>query len=128
MIFRTLTLAATLVAGSATFALAEGDAGRGEALFRRCGVCHQIGEGAENRTGPVLTGVVGRAAGTAEGFEYSAAFQAKAGEIGAWTTESLAEYIANPARFLGAAGAMPPQALRPNQMDDLIAYLATFSQ
>ena len=61
--------------------LAQGDAEAGEKVFKRCKTCHQIGEGAKNRSGPVLTGIVGNAAGMAEGYKYSKALKA-AGENG----------------------------------------------
>ena len=39
------------------------DAAAGETVFKKCKVCHQIGEGARNMVGPVLNGVVGPPAG-----------------------------------------------------------------
>ena len=44
---------------------------QGEKDFRQCKSCHQVGDGAKNRTGPVLNGVVERTAGTVDGFRYS---------------------------------------------------------
>ena len=40
------------------------DAEAGAKVFLKCKACHQIGDGAKNMVGPVLTGVVGRPAGT----------------------------------------------------------------
>ena len=41
----------------------------GKTLFRKtCGTCHGSEKGAAGRQGPNLFGVVGRAAGTKEGF------------------------------------------------------------
>jgi cytochrome c len=68
----------------------------GEQVFKRCVVCHKIGEGAENGTGPALTGVIGRTAGAAEGFDFSDAMVA-VGEDGlVWDDENLMSYLANP--------------------------------
>ena len=53
----------------------------GEGLFRQCASCHQIGEGAVNRTGPQLNNTFGAPVGSHEGFRYSPAFQ-QAGEGG----------------------------------------------
>ena len=57
---------------------ATGDAGEGESAFRQCQSCHVVedpsGEvlaGRAAKTGPNLYGVVGRTAGTVEGFSYS---------------------------------------------------------
>ena len=50
---------------------AVADASAGERLWRQCGACHQLNPGA-NGVGPYLHGVVGRAKGSAAGFNYSA--------------------------------------------------------
>ena len=36
------------------------DAAAGEKIFRKCAACHQVGDGAKNKVGPVLTDVLGR--------------------------------------------------------------------
>ena len=71
----------------------EADAASGERLFRqRCGACHQIAT-TRNGVGPHLQGVVGRAAGSIEGFNYSPSL--KASGIN-WTADTLDTYLANP--------------------------------
>ena len=71
-------------------------AAQGEKLFRRCAVCHKLEEGATSAAGPSLHGVIGRTAGTEEGFDYSPAM-VEAGANGlVWTDETLFEYLANP--------------------------------
>jgi cytochrome c len=71
----------------------EADAASGERLFRqRCGACHQVAT-TRNGAGPHLQGVVGRAAGSVEGFNYSPALH----DSGiTWTPEALDTYLANP--------------------------------
>lgn len=68
----------------------------GENVFKKCRACHQVGEGAVNRTGPELNNLMGRTVGGIDGFNYSAGFAdaAAAGEV--WTQESLAAFLANP--------------------------------
>lgn len=68
----------------------------GEGVFRQCKTCHQVGDGAQNRTGPVLNGMVGRTIGSVDGFRYSGVFQEAntAGEV--WTEENLAAFLADP--------------------------------
>lgn len=79
-------LATILVATALpAFAQSEGDAANGETLFRKCAACHQVGEDARNRVGPVLTDVVDRAAGTYEDYRYGGSMTA-AGEAGPPTT------------------------------------------
>ena len=59
------TLALLLGAGAAQ---ADGDAARGEKVFGKCKTCHEIAT-AKNKVGPTLQGVIGRKAGTLEGFK-----------------------------------------------------------
>ena len=85
--------------GWATPSLSQ-DADAGEKVFKKCKACHQVGADAANRVGPALNGVVGRTAGTYDGFKYSQAMTA-AGEKGlVWTDVLLAEYIEDPTKFL----------------------------
>ena len=53
------------------------DADAGKKIFKKCFACHAIGPGAKNKVGPHLNGVIGRPAGSAEGFKYSKAMKAK---------------------------------------------------
>ncbi|WP_226623566.1 c-type cytochrome [Alloyangia pacifica] len=72
--------------------LSAQDAAEGETVFqRRCAACHTLD--GSNRVGPSLQGLVGREAGTAEGFRYSGAM-AESGLI--WEPETLVQYLENP--------------------------------
>jgi cytochrome c len=65
----------------------------GERLFRqRCGACHSM-EAGQNRVGPHLSGVVGRAAGSVEGARYSDAMR-DSGIV--WDNQSLDTFLAAP--------------------------------
>jgi cytochrome c len=71
----------------------EADAASGERLFRqRCGACHQIAT-TRNGVGPHLQGVLGRKAGSIEGFNYSPALR-NSGIT--WTADTLGTYLTNP--------------------------------
>lgn len=89
---RKWVLAAAMVAAMPVAASAA-DAEAGKTVFNKCKACHQIGAGAKNAVGPNLTGVIGRKAGTAEGFAYSEGMKA-AGFT--WDDASFLEYIADP--------------------------------
>ncbi|MGY3437871.1 MULTISPECIES: c-type cytochrome [unclassified Marinovum] len=72
-----LAFAAPLMAENHADLTASGDAASGEKAFRKCQACHVVmddgGEvlaGKKAKTGPNLYGVVGRTAGTVEGFNY----------------------------------------------------------
>lgn len=135
----TLALGAFLAMGGT--ALADGDAAKGETVFKKCLTCHRVGEGAKNMVGPVLTGVVGRKAGTVEGYTYSALNKA-AGENGlVWTEALVIEYLADPNAFLKkfltekgkanlATGTTKMVFKLPNETErkDVTAYLKTFSK
>ena len=100
-------------------ALADGDAANGETLFKRCTACHTFDPG-KKKIGPHLKGIVGRRAGSVEGYKYSKAMAAA--DI-TWDEASLDEFIAQPRAFvkgtkMGFAG------LRDDaQRQDIIAYL-----
>ncbi|MCK0100957.1 cytochrome c family protein [Pseudohalocynthiibacter sp. F2068] len=110
------------------------DAEAGEDLFRRCASCHKIGEDAQNAVGPVLTGVIGRAAGSYEGYGYSRSMTA-ANEAGlVWSEETVFDYLENPTKYLRAvlddprARAKMSFKLRDEEdRRNVVAYLATFS-
>ena len=59
-----------ILSASISPSAAAGDAAMGEEVFKKCKACHRIGEGAKNATGPVLTGVIGRRAGTYPDYSY----------------------------------------------------------
>lgn len=118
-------LALSLVAP--TLAHAQ-DAESGEEIFKKCRACHSVGDGATNKVGPVLNGIIGRKAGTYPGFNYSDANH-KAGESGwVWTEQKLDEYLADPRK------AMPGNKMAfvglkdPADRKDVIAYLKKFSK
>jgi len=109
------------------------DAEAGEKIFKKCATCHQVGEGAENKTGPLLTGVVGRPAASVEGFKYSKSMTAAGAAGHVWDEESIFEYINNPTKYLRAllddprAKAKMRFKLKSEEdRRDVIAYLATF--
>ena len=77
-------------------ALAE----EGESVFRQCQACHQVGEGAQNRVGPHLNGLLGRTMGTVEGFRYSNTLIEMGEEGGVWNAETLAEFLADPRGYV----------------------------
>jgi len=71
-------------------------AAAGEKVFKKCKACHQVGEGAVNRSGPQLNGLVGRSIGGVDGFKYSGTLAGMGAEGKVWTEEELAAFLANP--------------------------------
>lgn len=113
-------LAFTLLAASIPSSMAQ-DAQAGATVFNRCSACHQVGPGASNALGPHLNGLMGRPVASVPGYDYSDALRARNGQ--AWNPQLVSDYIADPARFIGARSSMPAQRLRPDQVANLMAYL-----
>jgi cytochrome c len=105
----------------------QGNADDGAEVFKKCRACHEVGEGAKNKVGPVLNDLVGRKAGTIEGFNYSVANKSAAEKGLVWTPEVLFQYLANPMAFMPGTK-MAFAGLKSDQdRRDVIAYLAKFS-
>jgi cytochrome c len=117
---------AVLVAAPAT-AIAQ-DLAKGETLFRRCAVCHGIGD-TNKPVGPSLNNVIGRTAGTEESFasKYSKAMIA-AGEGGlVWTVEEIDRYITDPRKAIPGNKMAFPGLKKEDERANVIAYIAQFS-
>lgn len=72
----------------------------GEKVFKKCRACHQVGEGAKNKVGPVLNRIVGSAFGAVDGFKYSKALTAKAEEGLVWDDANLSAFLEKPKKWL----------------------------
>src|SRR3546814_13071213 len=96
--FLEFVAAAALALALPAAASAAGDAASGEQVFKRCTACHAVGEDAKNKVGPQLNGVVGRAAGTVEGFKYSKAMAAAGAGGLVWSAAARDAYLADPKR------------------------------
>jgi cytochrome c len=125
---RKMALAAALLALSPLAALAqdapEGNADNGQRLFNQCRVCHTPNEGGRNGVGPNLYRVYGRAAGTIEGFRYSAPMRERAAAGLVWNEANLRAYLADP-KAVVPAGTMSFAGFKDNtqNISDVIAYL-----
>ncbi|MEO0410322.1 MAG: c-type cytochrome [Pseudomonadota bacterium] len=114
---------------------AEGDAEAGKKVFNKCRTCHNVGEGAKNKTGPALTGIIGRVAGSKEDFTKYGDSIVALGETGfAWTEEDIIEYLLDPNKFLKAKlddkkarSKMIFKLRKEVDRQNVVAYLATFS-
>jgi cytochrome c len=112
-----ITAGALALASAA--ALAQGDPAQGERVFNRCKACHSVDE-PKNKVGPHLVGVVGRQAGSVEGFRYSDAMK----ESGiTWNEETLAQYLADPRGFIKGNRMAFTGLKNEEEIADVIAYL-----
>ena len=103
-----------------------GDPAKGEKVFRKCQACHQVGEDAKARTGPVLNGVIGRTAGTWDDFNYSDAMKAAGANGLVWDKDSLAAFLEKPKDFVEGTKMTFAGLRKDSERADVIAYLATF--
>ncbi len=125
---RRIVLATAAVAALSLPVHAEGDAEKGETVFKKCRACHAVGEGAKNKVGPALNGVVGRTAGTAPDFKYSKAM-IEAGEGGmVWTNDTLAQYLTDPRGFIPKNKMAFAGLKKDEDVQNVIAYLDQFSE
>lgn len=105
----------------------HGDPERGAELFKACKACHQVGEGAKNRVGPVLNGIFGRPASAVEGFRYSKAMNRMAADGLVWTWDTLDAFIENPRQMVSRTK-MSYRGMKDAQdRADLLAFLRLFS-
>jgi cytochrome c len=107
-----------LLSGAAT--AQESAIERGPTLFQRqCGACHQVAQ-PRNAVGPTLQGVIGRAAGAVQGFNYSPALK-NSGIT--WTPDTLGTYLANPTAMVRGTR-MVQRVTDEQQRKDIIEFLA----
>ena len=119
-LLRFLAIIAVLVLGAAQGAYAQGDAQRGLKLFQQCAACHSAEHG-RHLTGPSLADVLGRKAGSAQGFlRYSDALK-RSGIV--WNEQELDAFLENPARFIRGNDMAFPGIKDDATRRDLIAYL-----
>jgi cytochrome c len=122
-----MLLAVLAVAAIPTAALADGDATKGEAVFKKCKACH-VADEAKNRVGPYLLGIVGRKAATAEGYKYSDAMMAKGAEGLVWDEAALDTYLTKPKDMVPGTKMTFAGLSKPEDRADIIAYLKTKTQ
>ncbi|MCC2112239.1 MAG: cytochrome c family protein [Hyphomicrobiales bacterium] len=100
--------------------LAAADVAAGEKIFKKCAACHTIDNGGQNKVGPNLWGVVGRAKGTKDGFSYSSALQGLGGE---WTFDDLDHFLTKPKDFAAGTTMGFAGLKKPGDRAAVIAYL-----
>jgi cytochrome c len=100
-------------------ALANGDAARGEAVFRKCASCHTLEANGRNRVGPRLHGLFGRQAGAVGDYRYSAALK-NSGLV--WDEITLDAYLKDSEGFVPGTKMYGGLAIDQDRAD-LIAFL-----
>jgi cytochrome c len=122
-----MSAAAVLLAGSLMLGCSgraeAADAAAGEKVFLACKACHQIGETAKNSVGPVLSGVIGRKAGTYPDYNYS---DANKNSGITWDEATFREYIKDPRGKIPGTKMTYPGIKDDAKIDDLLAFLKQY--
>ncbi len=101
-----------------------GDAKLGKKVFRQCQACHNV-KSEEHSVGPHLFNIIGRKAGSVEGYAASDAIK-KSGVV--WSEQSLTAFLTNPSKAI-PNNQMPFAGLsNSDDTKNLIAYLQKYSQ
>ncbi len=94
----------------------------GDTLFHRyCSVCHS-NEAGQNKLGPSLFGVFGRASGSEAGFSYS---DSMASAHLTWDEQTLDKYLADPKATVPGNKMLFIGVKNPAERQAIIAYLKT---
>jgi len=117
-------VAVLLVAGSAS--AQSGNEARGERLFnQQCKACHTVDKDGARTVGPNLHGLVGRKAGSTEGFSSSDAMKAS-GIV--WDDKTLVEYLKDPKGRVPGTKMVYIGLKQEAQQADMIAFLKKATQ
>jgi cytochrome c len=120
--------AALMMGAMSPVAAQDGNAEEGAEVFKKCRACHDVGPDAKNKVGPLLNGIIGRKAGTIDGFAYSDANKtAGAGGL-VWSEDVLFKYLENPLTFMKGTKMAFAGLKDAQDRKDLIAYLKKFSK
>jgi cytochrome c len=103
------------------FYMSQGDAGKGEEIFKKCAACHNADKGGANALGPNLYAVVGDAAAAGRGgFAFSDALKSKGGK---WDFDSLNAWLTSPKAYAPGTKMTFAGLSNPQDRADVIAYL-----
>lgn len=100
---------------------AAGDPALGKVQFNKCAACHSIKAG-ENKIGPSLNGIVGRASHSVDGFNYSEPMKAYSVT---WDAPTLDAYLVDPRATVPGTKMIFVGLKKPEERANLIAYLET---
>ena len=118
MHLRSLTL---LIASATALAAAQAqDAAAGGMAFQQCAECHS--PGSADNAGPGLKGLLGRRAGSKDGFIYSAAMK-KSTVV--WNEKTLDAFLADPRAVVPGTTMAFAGDDDAKERADLVAYLAS---
>ncbi len=98
-------------------------AASGEKVFKKCKACHQVGDGAKNKTGPILNGIVGMAIGANADFKYSKTLSAMNADGMIWDEANLAAFLEKPKDFAKGTKMSFAGLKKEDDIKNIIEYL-----
>ena len=99
-----------------------GDVAKGKTLFTKCKACHNA-DAPKHKVGPHLVGIVGRTAGTVDGYtKYSKAIK-DSGIV--WDEANLDKWLTNPKGMYPGTKMIYPGLKKAEDRADVIEYLKT---
>jgi len=110
--------------GALDMALVE----EGENVFKKCAACHQVGDGATNRVGPHLNGIMGQQMGAVDGFRYSKTLEGMGADGMVWNEETLAEFLADPRGYVKGTKMSFNGLRKQEDISAVVEYLKSYSQ
>lgn len=119
-------IASLLVVSLPMTAYADCDLAKGEKVYKKCKTCHQVGEDAKNRVGPVLNGIIDAEIASVEDFKYSKAFLAKKEEGLVWSEEELDAYLTKPKKYIKGTKMSFAGLRKEDDRENVICYLKEF--
>ena len=109
----------TIILYGTIFSIANaGDPVKGKKVFKKCVACHSLKEG-KNKIGPSLYKLLGRKAGSVEGYKYSKAMK-NSGVV--WDEESLDKFLTKPRKFIPKTKMSFRGIKKKSLRDDLISF------
>ena len=118
--FKVMLIVIGIGMGMSVGATLAADIDAGKKVFRKCKACHTLKESGKSAIGPNLHGVVGRNAATVDGFKYSKAMK-ESGLV--WDEATLTAYLTKPKEFLPGNKMPFPGLKKPEQIENVIAYI-----
>ena len=94
------------------------DTVKGKKVFKKCVACHSLEEG-KNKMGPPLNNLLGRKAGSVEGYKYSKAMK---NSSVVWNEESLDKFLTKPRKFIPKTKMSFRGIKKKSLRDDLISF------
>ena len=118
-----LLMMTTIFSASTGVALAQ-DLAAGATSFKKCAACHDVGETAKNKVGPVLNGLDGRKTGTIAGYNYSDDNK-NSGIV--WSEATFLDYIKDPKAKIPKTKMVFVGIKNETEAKNLWAYLKQFA-